>query len=762
MKNPIRINVNYFDDTINEIFKYEIKNKFISNSDIYPNNKYMFDYIEQNIFNFVHFIYFLNDALITKDINAGDIKKILNLFKKIIKEKCPSLKFKINVLNDGSYESFFEANKYLGVWVKYEDFIYEPDWRNRSISIDEIHKLLSVFDIDIKQEDIDLFFENNKEVNKKSNLINLKITRAIKWLLESLKTKFLDLEIFNWWDVVQLPFEYFDVIFNYYVSINKIKKYDSKVIYRLLNLIYKKQSIKSIDEFIELVELIFPNNYDDVINWINNKTNTYVYKINERYKIVTPNKFTPILISILEENYVNQYFDINQIKEEFNNIDWNNISISTRTFDNLVHKNILMINTSKVFYFHNYDDFLQNDFPIILEKIQSIPSGWYNSNFICENFGYLLNKYNINDFQLIHKLLKYIFVNELENKYDDIIKFTRQPGILIREENNDDWLKYLFSSRNINVKETVKLLKDEYGWSTDSGALECTITSTYYEYESEVNLTKDLSQDKILELHNFMNEIKICSHDTLKDKFTSLGIDLKYYNKHILCNVLKCSYCTNYICPRENNVEKLVREEVKLLKVFDIQKQFKYLSSFLGSTKIPLLFSMHKNEWNLISYDQNKFINITYFEEDFNKLCNLIYEYIESSSYEYINYEDLFMYINNNFVSDELEYYITKTLLLNIAKRKYKVVSFEKYTFINEQFDSKESFLISLFNDENKLTLANIYDAFLNKFRLSLSFNEISSLIKYIRLNTLYFDPKDKILYKSQQDFELEVNENKW
>lgn len=735
-----------YSERLNSIF---LENKdFLLTVKCFELYKFILLEIHEKTNNFIDFIYFLNSAITNKDINKMHAKDILEDFKIIVnKYKITNKKWNFYVAqNDMSFYNFFQIND-LVISLEYENFSYDPPWRNKKVYINDIDNILKYFNMTNVADDIkDLLLKENSSLSTKNIS---KIKRTLNWLYDDLKVQFKEWELFDWYVNYPLCKNDLKIVFNFFVKLGKFSRFNFDILYSFLS---KKTSkkLQNFNLFIENISNIFPDYYENLLHYINENDRKYIFKKDNNFVLDEKGKFTSVLIKILEEEYPNNFFQLEKVRKDHYYVDWNKLNITDRTYSNLLHPKILVVNTSKQFYLKDYQYFLQNTFPIILDEIINSKPGWYCSSYFVNKFKDVLKQYNLVDFQVLHKLLKYIFYVELKNKFLDIVSFERQPGILIKTNDIKEWMFSIFEKNN-SIDVIHSTISFEYGWNESSGSFKQKISSFYEEYKALQNSANYLPKEKLDLIKQFVLKEKIFTHKKMQDFFDLNNIDRKYYNRHVLCNQLKLSWCNMYLCLSNLNLKSLVVQYLSSKKEVDINEiyQEKFIE-YVDKFSFFSLFLNCSNKIGLLKYETNKYINEKYFSRDLCLITELLNTYLMNNKGEYIFLNPLLSQIKKLNLTCIFEF-LNMKLLISIIKKGLNTQFFniDEMVFMNKKFNKASNFLLDFFAKNNSyLTFDEIKTIFSKHLQVRLEDEELKKILSTFNSKKLKYECNENKLYK--------------
>lgn len=746
MNRSVEIFFSFYDEELETIFDHN-KHFLLQIPELGGCKQILARILEKNS-SFVEFVYFLNSAIILKDINKSDIKVIFDYFKKIINKTFFVIKkwnFHLKDRNE-SLNKFFQIND-GEITINYAHYNYQPEWRNKTISIYQVNDILQYFNM--QSDGINLMTFLSDENHNLSRDAVSKSQRILNWISNDLNICFNEFEMFNWYKQYPISKADFNTIFCYFKENNKINMLNFDALFSY----WKHNCVPQNDAFNNLIydiENVFPNDYEAIIDYINQHAHKYIFKQNNSYVLDEKGKFTSVLIKILDKECPNNFYNIKNIKENHPEINWTSLQISDRSYNNLAHKNILIVNTDKHFYLRDYDFFLNEIFPEILNVILNLSPGWYCSGFFVEMFFNKLSPYNLNDHEVLHKLLKYIFEIELNNKYSDQVEFERQPGIAINVTDIKQWVFSLFKTHE-SLDKVIDVLGNDFGWNYSAGGFKAKIFIYYNEFLALQDASNNLEPEKLDLLKTFLNERQIISHDELKAFYVENQIDLKYYNKYILCNELKMSWCNKYVCLSHTSLTNILVNELKNLTQFNSNDIYEKYKSTLDPQNIANFFANYSKKFNFIKYAEGQFINGNMFANELEQIKALINNYLniyKDSKYVILN--PLFDEIKlHNF--GELNAFLSLYLIKDLIRQNYQKKFFylNDYLFLNTEFNNINDFLSShLTDDDSSLSFDKVKSILINDLRLNFNYElEIKALLSNLKAKWFKYIPsEDKLI----------------
>lgn len=739
----IKFQINILDNEIINI--YESNKKLLKNN--IPSNKIV-DYLFDQNFNIFEFIYFINDASIHKDINFAIVKEIFKNLKSLLKLHNRKINVEYANLNKESeyFDNFFLFDNSTLPFFSYSNFEYKPIWRNQVKSIYEIEEILDIFQMSnewYKLQEILYYSKNNISLRDES-----KSKRILNWIIEDLEIEIYEFKIFDWYKKYPIEKKWLELIWNFYKSINKTKNIN----YKLVPLFYENKNIVSFDFFIKNIKNIFSENYLEFIDYINKNSNMYVFINNENEIEICKKKFFQLFIKLMEKENKNFFFEKENILSKHPYIQWNLLEISERYYENIKSEKIFFVNTKKQFFFNDFYKFYENEFPKILEHIYTLSPGWYCSNYFCEQFKEILEQYNINDFQLIHTILKFIFENKLNSEHKEVIDFTRQPGFIIEINDIDEWIMQVIENNNSNIKQVYELFKKEYGWNIDEViAFQHRINQCFDKYKAINNNSNNLSQDQIDYLKNIIDEKEIISKEEFKNYFRQLNIPITYFNNYVLNKLLDCSINNTYITRRNNNLNKIIIKKIQNIPIFNLNELFDSIieKGIITDSFIKQKFPYLSNKFILIKYSFNNYINMNMYNEEYNLISEALNDFLNTNQNN-TNQIDKFIFYLDNYDLGKIKQYINYEFICSfLVHKKYYVFSINKIKWFSTEFKNYEELFLSCIDTKDNIGLYELIDLIENKINYIFDANEFSKFLKEKnnKFNNIYFDHIENLLW---------------
>lgn len=183
MNRSVEIFFSFYDEELETIFDHN-KHFLLQIPELDGCKQILATIIAKNS-SFIEFIYFLNSAIILKDINRSDIKVILNYFKNVINKTFVVIKKWNFYLKDRSesLNKFFQIND-GEITINYAHYNYQPEWRNKTISIYQVNDIPQYFNM--QSDGINLMnFLSNENHNLSRDAVS-KSQRILNWISNDL------------------------------------------------------------------------------------------------------------------------------------------------------------------------------------------------------------------------------------------------------------------------------------------------------------------------------------------------------------------------------------------------------------------------------------------------------------------------------------------------------------------------------------------------------------------------------------------------
>jgi len=516
-KNIIKNESKYFIKLNNLTYRYLMK--YINNSNVREKLEYIFNKISnKNLSNIIDLLYYKNNYAKLFNYNTytlfklkneqvddiNFIKKILSLLTKEFDDAYKEnlnmlLKFKkkdnnsisnCNVINSfdlyyymnmwknkyinmNEVNKYFESNNTINNIINYFQQVFRVKFikeNNNKLWNETVH-MFNIYDINndnkIGSVYLDLFYYKNSE--KKNNIFEIKNNVknlnniSISCITMNSSQKYFSL------DQVVLLFSYFGVLMNNLFSNNKFYK-NCKFKKNVIGLIFKnifwnQNIIKNISCHYDLKTKMPDKLIDKVINmkYMNNGIYYKSELLLSHFDLLFHDN--PEFINICYK-YKNKEIKINQIKEILIKL-YSKINNQIYSDENMkVNKNLFI--------------------PNIINHIISNNSSLYHNNLLeelyaADIFCHLFQK-NIFDTSKYNILKKYLFINEKNNKINDILfditgkQLNIKSFIKIKLKNNDNIHNSIYNTpkttlindiKNNNIKEKCFTILSEESYSDD-------------------------------------------------------------------------------------------------------------------------------------------------------------------------------------------------------------------------------------------------------------------------------------------------------
>lgn len=302
-----------------------------------------------------------------------------------------------------------------------------------------------------------------------------------------------------------------------------------------------------------------------------------------------------------------------------------------------------------------------------------------------------------------------------------------------------------------SLDKVIDVLGNDFGWNYSAGGFKAKIFIYYNEFLALQDASNNLEPEKLDLLKTFLNERQIISHDELKAFYVENQIDLKYYNKYILCNELKMSWCNKYVCLSHTSLTNILVNELKNLTQFNSNDIYEKYKSTLDPQNIANFFANYSKKFNFIKYAEGQFINGNIFANELEQIKALINNYLniyKDSKYVILN--PLFDEIKlHNF--GELNAFLSLYLIKDLIRQNYQKKFFylNDYLFLNTEFNNINDFLSShLTDDDSSLSFDKVKSILINDLRLNFNYElEIKALLSNLKAKWFKYIPsEDKLI----------------